>query len=178
MPDERTHSCLHAHIPSVADGELLLCDRAGWRRRAERTVRDRLPRTSSGTASRRHGRPLRRRAAGASGAGAADRASSRCGWRPITGRSKHDAVICLRAPRGADSWLFATVYIVIVMYMCADKGRGLTLMASLTREAGAPVYKMSAHNGTEVSLVDACSASLPSTAGHMRAATCSRPRPP
>lgn len=31
----------------------------------------------------------------------------------------------------------------------ADKGKGLTLGASLAREGGAPVYKMWAHNGTQ-----------------------------
>jgi len=42
---------------------------------------------------------------------------------------------------------------VTVTGLRADKGRGLTLMASLAREGGVPVYKMSAHNGTEVGLM-------------------------
>ena len=49
----------------------------GWRRRAEWSVRDGLARTISGTASRRHGRLVRRRAARASSAGVANRATSR-----------------------------------------------------------------------------------------------------
>jgi len=44
---------------------------------------------------------------------------------------------------------------VTVTGSLADKGRGLTLMASLAREGGAPVYKMSAHNGTEVCFIEA-----------------------